>query len=161
MEQCEGVSLFGICSPLANYLGNDGTLEALREQQENFLHEAKDRISGKPWILFAHDPFLPRIVSRLFHHQLLNCQAFIHGHWHNPKFTRMFRALGTVFNNPLLQISHTCPSVAPLWWKGCGMMKVVIDGENVKISNQLLDVPPETACLPTTSFLRCLWWKFR
>jgi len=161
LKECEDVYLLGICSPLANYHDDDGTLEALQNQQSNFLHEANSRINGKPWILFAHDPFLPPIVSRLLQNQLPNCRAFIHGHRHNPKFTKLLRTLGSITKNKLLQVSHTCPSVAPLWWRGCGMMKITVDGEKVTIKNRLLDVPPEIANLPTASFFRCLMWMLR
>lgn len=161
LKECEGVCLLGICSPLANYTEKDRGLEKMHCKQERFIDEASHSIDGKPWILFAHDPFLPRIVRNLLRTQLPNCRAFIHGHRHNPWFTKLFRTLGVLRRDPFLRVSHTCPSVAPLWWRGCGMTEVIVDGKMVTIHDKLIDTPASVAQPPTASFFRCLWWMLR
>lgn len=158
LKEIEGITLLGICSPVAEYNKSNERLSKLQSQQEEFLLNANNRIDGKPWILFAHDPFLPKIVSHQLQHQIPNCKAFIHGRLHNPAYTKWLRKLGWLFGRPLLRKSHTCPSVAPLWYHGGGMMELTIDGTMVTIENRFVDLPPSATNVPTASFFRCLRW---
>lgn len=163
LKECEGVCLLGICSPIAAYDKSGERICQLRQKQECFLlsEPVQNQLATKPWILFAHDPFLPGIVKAILHDSSHNCRAFIHGHRHDPKFTKLFRALGWLCNDPFLRVSHTCPSVAPLWWPGCGWMEVIIENGKVAIKNHQVPLPQSIAKLPTASFLRCLRWMLR
>ena len=157
----DDICLLGICSSVAAYTGNDPDLLCMRKLQENAVAGKIAELSNAPWILFAHEPFLPKRIRNLLKGASRTCKAFIHGHRHDPKYTKFFRALGIVTHDPFLRISNTCPSVAPLWWPGCGWMEVTIENHKVTIQNHQVPVPESIAKLPTASFLRCLWWMLR
>ncbi|MDO8511650.1 MAG: metallophosphoesterase [bacterium] len=160
-ERYNDFCLLGICSPIASYSGSDNDLLHIQERQERVVATKIAELSETPWILFAHEPFLPNKMKPLLSGASKTCKAFIHGHRHDPKFTKFIRALGTVTRDPFLRVSHTCPSVTPLWWPGCGWMEIAIEKTKMTIKSHQVPVPESIAKLPTASFWRCLWWMLR
>ncbi|MEK7554669.1 MAG: hypothetical protein AAB518_01645, partial [Patescibacteria group bacterium] len=51
-----------------------------------------------------------------------------------------------------------CPSTAPLWWRGYGLLTVKTNPWITLTDPHLLSIPENRRVAPTASALTCLWW---
>ena len=165
-ETINGLTFVGIATPLACYKGSDAFLCDLKEMQFQFLADTMLPLyDGMPWILCLHTPLdTPFAVSdpdiaRMVEGQLIGLERVVFGDLHNPLLGKMLCYLRSVIaprHFPVrfaLRSGALCPSTAPLWWKGYGLLTY----ENgIWNTINLSDAPH--APLPTSSFLRMTKW---
>lgn len=161
-----GLSIIGVCSPLAEYRGDDHAVLRLKLEQRQFVGDTLESLHGDRWIFAAHRLRAPVNFARVIHGHEQSLQAFVHGDMHNPRTARFLRpfsyllAGGDGAVTSVLQKAVACPSVAPLWWKGYGLLTMEWDSNSGELTTEQVSVlrPSEAEELPTESALRCAWW---
>ena len=158
----------GVCTSFAEYKGSNPYLMQQKKAQDTFLRDTLHEHQGKPWILCAHDPGTFGDLWKILHPHLSTFEHLFYGDLHNPLWGKMKRVQG-LFPPPTrkgytqsvgLSRSSMCPSTAPLWWEGYGLMTVGL-GEQVEVHEVKLDTPTKVKQLPTASFLTCIWWMIK
>ena len=164
----QGVLLIGLCSPIAEYQGLNSEILRIQTDQRTFLG---DILSGHkdPWILFTHTLYTPTFFVKEITGHTKNLKTIVCGDVHDPRkgkiLKRMNQILGSFMfkakNQTLtecLKKSIFCPSTAPLWWQGYGLLTLKYGKQKTLKANEIaLNRPPDKEA-PTSSLLRCLRW---
>lgn len=157
--------MIGAWAPLFEYKGDNGKIINFQGLQKGILETAfleyEDDEKAFPFLFFFHTPFLPKSVKEILRKHRDRFRGLVYGDLHNPRYEKILRLHGLLTGNPFLRKSHLCPSVAPLWWRGCGLLEINTDQAEPVIRRHLLTPPEEARNLPTASALRCLLWMLR
>jgi hypothetical protein len=162
----QGFLCLGICAPLACYSGTDpGILGRQCEQREFIGNTLFAR--RLPWLLFSHSPWAVRGMAKEIAPALGRLCGLVTGDCHRPGLgvlsVRLKRPLfwgesGRVVRRCLGRYTP-CPSTAPLWWQGYGLLELeALGGGVVSMREVRVERPAQRTKLPTESALRCLWW---
>ncbi len=162
-EEKEGLLLIGVSSPIAEYNETDRGILQMQKEQAVFLGDTLSS-SKSPWMLCIHNPFsLKYFVSQVRGHTQ-RLQKVVCGDFHDPRKWKLFRAtnhLRALLESGVYESLNKCafcPSTAPLWWRGYGLLVLSWDGERVRTKEINLNRPAESEDIPTASFWRCLRW---
>ncbi|MDD4319679.1 MAG: metallophosphoesterase [Candidatus Peribacteraceae bacterium] len=161
----------GIASPLLEYGGeNDGKNPALLRkaaEQEAFLSDTLARHPHAPWILYLHRPFGLRAVAPRLRPHLPRLRAVVCGHLHRPALGNVIRTAARLRfpgHHPhesayahMMRKTTVCPSIAPLWCSGYGLLSLQMRHRRLRIRQEWLTAPRESDRLSTASLFRCLW----
>lgn len=169
----KGVLFIGLCSPIAYYNGLDPAILRFKKEQETFLGDTLSGFRG-PWMLFAHHPLTPKNFVRQIEGHTKRLLGMVCGDIHEPWRRNLLKRIARI-PGLILLASHQkrtvleclkkyipCPSTAPLWWRGYGLLTLSLDGrKKVNPREIILDRPPDSKDLPTSSVWRYFWWMLR
>ncbi len=160
-EEFDGTLHLGVCSPIAQYSGSNPRIAKLRDEQAEFVGDALQRHRGE-WMLYIHRPAAVRFLDKEMKDHLGRLRKMVYGHYHDPAKGRLVNAIhllslaGDSIVWKCLEKAVLCPSTAPLWWRGYGLL--VLNENGSKNQEIVLSRPPESQDIPASSFWRCLWW---
>ena len=168
-HESHGLLHIGLATPLSEYVGeNPAILRRVREQ-EIFLRTTLARNEGRPWILYAHEPSGLQLIAPLLRPHLRTLRRVVCGHFHRPlvgqwiRTTAHLRPAHPVFDRSaytrLMRKVTVCPSSAPLWWRGYGILGIHRLGNRVVTREHHVLRPDGSEPLFTSSLVRCLWLK--
>lgn len=167
-DEEQGLLSVGICSPIAEYNGPDPEILSFKQRQAEFLEDVLSTHKGS-WMLYVHDPFTLKHLAKEIKGHTNQLQRVVRGDFHDPRKWKLLEAIpwasGSILSRQValkcLRKSAFCPSTAPLWWQGYGLLVLSGDKEKIKAQEIALNRPTESKDLPTSSFWRCLWWMIR
>lgn len=164
-EENDGVLSIGICSPIAEYSGSDAKIAQLKREQAEFVGDMLLSHEGA-WMLYTHRPLAVNYLAKQIEGRRKQLLKMVWGHNHDPRKATLLRAilLGTTTNKVVrecLKKSVCCPSTAPLWWHGYGLLTLEQKQEKIRARTVILDRPSDSRNLPTSSFWKCLWWMIK
>jgi hypothetical protein len=166
-EQGDGILHIGVCSPIAEYKGLDPQITRIRDDQASFVGDVLAG-SKEPWALYTHSPFAPRFFAKEIKGHTGRLVNMICGDFHDPRKGRVMKMaakfVGFPFNSAVIQCLKkcaVCPSTAPLWWQGHGLLSLSEHERKIVIKEILLEPLLLSSKIPTSSFWRCLWWIVR
>jgi hypothetical protein len=162
-----GILFVGLCSPLLDYPGKDPELLRRKQEQKDFLREALEAHRDRPFVLCLHRPFSVRHVLPELAPHMRRCRSILAGDLHRPRlgaairwFARLPAASLVIRDRAMIRALRkvsVCPSTAPLWWRGYGLLHVNVTNGKLRRTHVRLERPVESEDLPTASFRHC--WK--
>ena len=168
----DGILWLGVCSPIAEYAGRQEEILALQKQQKTFLKDVLGSWTGK-WVLCAHNPFVVKSLTQELKPHTKRLLRMVAGDYHNPSQWNLVKKIITAPRRFLpddsagrtalecLSKCTACPSTAPLWWHGYGLL-LIYSGRN-KFYTEVVQIEKleESKSLPVSSLMRCAWWMIR
>ena len=154
----------GVCSSLAEYAGTDPEVLKEKQEQSEFLHDTLVRLRGRKWILAAHKFATPKHFIREIQGYEKSLVAFVCGDLHDPFKHKLLKPVWSLHPNATIRAvmkrSVMCPSTAPLWWRGYGMLTMEWDAENDRLTTHRIELerPADSVVLPTESMFTCFRW---
>lgn len=169
----DGVLLIGISSPTALYQGSDEMIQERSSCQRAFVREVLEQYEGAPWVLFSHNPW--GAVAHAFEAApfVRTLRAVICGDVHRPDMQRVIRQSRFLpfLSRAPFGITHVarrmlsrvivCPSVAPFWWEGYGMLELELSANYLHGRVRQIPRLANRKALPTEHPLRCAWFVAR
>lgn len=169
-EECDGMLHIGVCSPVAENSESNSFAKTLHKEQLAFLGDTLSSWKGN-WVLYIHRPLAISHFTKQIRGHENALVRLVHGHYHDTRKSKLMKAMWNLGALTLqagmfdwgsagkeirqcLRKSMLCPSVAPLWCRGYGLLA----------NQRVVCVPKPKASdknLPTASFLKCLWWMIR
>ena len=165
-----GTLFIGVCSSIIEYGGNEERIVKRARTQHEFVG---DTLGGgnEKWVFCIHNPFSSRFLAREIVPHLDRLGSVVCGEFHDPTTAKPLRAI-TKMASPFfrgakgkvlvkcLQKLRVCPSTAPLWWRGYGLLQAVEEHRELEYEEVFLPLPSR-APLPTASRLRSTVWMVR
>lgn len=171
-EEWDGIVHIGIASPLLEYSGDDPAIQRRKRDQKTFVGDTLSRLK-KPWVFYLHRATACKFLAQEIGDHVNTMCKMICGDAHDPRVMRFVRGCAgvpflpfvvgkeTSFMLRCLQKCVLCPSTAPLWWRGHGLLALLSLREDIAIKEIVLPSDPSFANLPFTSKMRCALWMIR
>ncbi|MBX4210754.1 hypothetical protein KW783_02155 [Candidatus Parcubacteria bacterium] len=162
-DEISGFVFIGVCSPLAEYMGQDYRILDLKRKQELFVLRALREKGNKKWIFCSHDPHVAKHMS-FIEPYLGTLEHFVFGDKHSIAAGRVEKLRGMIpvitprIVRQTLSKGILIPSIAPVWWEGHMLATGTLSEDGLKLRRVRLPRSKDSVKLPTNSPIRSYYW---
>ena len=153
----------GVCSPIAEYDGNDSTIRRLMDEQLSFVGDSLTS-SDNRFVFYIHNPRSINHFQKVVEPHVNRLENIVYGDVHSPFGDFLYKAgsfLGDKFYRNVSFKGVFCPSVIPAWGKGQKLLVLELENGKPSFSKVDLSNTGENINLPTNSILRsAIWYVF-
>jgi hypothetical protein len=166
-KEVGGLAIVGVCSPLAGCNGADPNVYQLKREQEQFVGDTLQSLPpDQPWLFATHDMSGCIDLEKQLRSRVSTVRAMVSGDLHAPFLHSLVRGLLRARHvmrsttRTFLEKSIFCPSLAPGFWPGYGMLMLTWDDSKQILQSErvALKRPIDSEKVPTQSPLQCCLW---
>jgi hypothetical protein len=166
-KEVGSLAIVGVCSPLAGCNGADPNVYQLKREQEQFVGDTLASLPrDRPWLFATHDMSGCIDLEKQLRSRVSSVCGMVSGDLHSPFLHNLVRGLLQVrhvmrsTSLTFLKKSIFCPSLAPGFWPGYGMLMLSWDDTKQTLQSETIALkrPIDSERVPTQTPIKAIWW---